>query len=185
MKHFITITALVASIAMAQPNTVRHSEYQNQWEALLSSQLTSFKMDKKLGSAFANLDGGSVVINHSRKVVSISLYKRSHCPKGANCIAMVPAPIMLNFKIVDQGTSDCGVEYLRAESDARHIPGVPNDSVVVYDSSNWSCSPPYTALAETTVVYETSHRTGQDIMTTHSQMDGKALVEIPSAYTDR
>ena len=98
-----------------------------------------------------NINGGQIQLDYTTSEVTLTLYPSFHCPEGAFCAMMMPAPVIVTLPLVDRQVDTCGNVHYTAKKDLRTVDGI-NEEIVVSDNRGNRCLT-FVALPPTGVSY--------------------------------
>ncbi len=172
-KLMLPVLALVTSLSALADVAATERVYE--------TSLTQFTLDKRLESQLGNLSAvysGHIALNYTKKEANLTLYRRFSCPRNQVCLAVMPTPIFMNFKIVSQKTNECGIKVVTATFNGEGTSRV----LEVADTRKSRC-PTFTALEPTMLTLKYTYSEQLEVfereVTTYSTMSGDALVYLP------
>ena len=140
------------------------------------AQLEVVEIDRDHGG-LQNVVSGDISINLSTGRVKLFLVRKNNCPEGRLCMAMMPAPFMLDLPLVKTETNECNVTIYTALKDQRPVDGALQE-ITVIDNSRNSCPTLHhlLALPATEVEYHSvSAGFGGPVIDATSRFRGPAL----------
>ena len=122
--------------------------------------------------------GADVTVETMRNRITLNIQRTIHCPEGMACIALAPAPIVVELPIVYIETNTCGSTKYWAIQDKTFADGL-RETIVVEDESTNIC-PAFHFLPATRVRYSSYNPwTGK---TEESSYVGEKLQVLPSTF---
>ena len=125
------IVGLLILVAGAQANATSMKRY-------LEADLTSFRFQP--GSVLANrrINGGNVQIDFMAKTITLTLNPAFHCPAGAACALVMPAPQVVTLPLTKVTTGHCNQNIFIARENNLPVDGI-DQTLTVIDNSNNHC----------------------------------------------
>jgi hypothetical protein len=154
------------------------------------SKISKLVLDPQLQKAFGEISevyGGRIVLDFNKKIATLILNRKSTCPPGKFCTAVMPAPIVITLPIVPvkhetKDEENCGIKIITATDviDEPFIPEVAT-TITVLDNRRNIC-PTLQALSPTEIhleyVYQDHSNSTVQQISTYSVMYGEALVPV-------
>lgn len=166
MKLYQTIVAicLIFGNQIAHADTLKTSEF---------VELDRIELDQNL-PYMEHVNGGTVILNHEGREVTLTLTRKFHCPEGQICTQVMPKPVVIRLPIKHQFENSCGAYVYIAEYDAR-ARGGELQTLSLVDHRNDQCRY-LIAVPITEVNYHTlSAGFAGPVTSTNSYLSGHAL----------
>ena len=168
-KILSALTITLAAVAAAGSSAHARSLMPPVWDA----ELTRFDIDEQLPYA-KQVSSAKVEVNYAKGYVELTLYRRFHCPAGAMCAQVMPAPLFFKLPIAGVRKTDCGSREILAKQDRRMVDGALQ-VIELRDNTGNHC-PTFVALPSTEVLYKTqSSGMGGHVVETRSTFTGEPL----------
>lgn len=128
MKTWILSLAVLASSAMAHAS--------NQASGMKTFPVTQAQIAK--AHFDEEFQSGSLVVNYDENNVTLILDRKSVCPVGNVCAAVMPSPKVIQLPIVSIEEGNCGATKVSAQNDDRNRDGIL-EQINVIDNTTMVC----------------------------------------------
>ncbi len=128
MKNLILALIALTTVSQAHAESTKRAYY---------AQIKTFQIQADSELSKHTVNSGSLMVDTENNMMSIQLQPSFHCPAGAMCSMVMPAPLFFTAPIQDVRIGDCGETIYSGEDNKMTVDGTRQVITVTDNSRNF------------------------------------------------